>query len=190
MEIATIKIVHYRQSKRRPGGGPCLVCGRPSGPRRAARSRHRARSSSRSSHPARPRISRAWGATGSSAHDTDRAPSLPSGSAIRTCRVWSPPRHPTSTAPRHNGAHGRVWGWVETQSITRQFSTGLRMLDSGSSRSANRSAPKILCCPASAQKSPINTGLCAETSALRGAGRARKFALSGPLSPKLWTAWI
>ena len=71
-----------------------------------------------------------------------------------------------------------------------ELSTARRMLDPGSSPSASRTAPNILCRLASAQKSPINTGLRAKTSALRQAGRDSKFPLSGRLSPNLPTARI
>jgi hypothetical protein len=48
-----------------------------------------------------------------------------------------------------------------------ELSTAWRMLDPGSSRSASRTAPNVLWLLASAKQSPINTGLRAQTSALR-----------------------
>jgi hypothetical protein len=71
-----------------------------------------------------------------------------------------------------------------------KLSTKRRVLDSGLSRSASRTAPNILCRLASAQKSPINTGLRAQTSAPRQPGGDPKFALSGRFSPNLWTSLI
>ena len=63
------------------------------------------------------------------------------------------------------------------------------MLDSGSSPSASRTAPNILCRLASAQKSPINTGLRIQSPALRHPGGDPKFALCGRFSPNLSLRW-
>ena len=63
-----------------------------------------------------------------------------------------------------------------------------RTASSNPSSPASRAAPNILCWLVSAEKSPINTGLHVQSSALRPPGGDPKFALSGLLSPKLWTS--
>ena len=65
-----------------------------------------------------------------------------------------------------------------------QGETGSRL----TAPSASRTARNILCRLARAEKSPINTGLRAQTSGLRHTRREPKFVLSGRLSPNLWTS--
>jgi len=59
-----------------------------------------------------------------------------------------------------------------------------RMLDPSSSPSASLSTSNILRWLASPQKSPINTGLRAQTSGLQRTSRDPKFSLSGPFFSK------
>ena len=114
------------------------------------------------------------------------SPRTDRGTPTSLCATWGP----IAKKQVRNSERQAHPSFRDSAPLTSSREIENRTLGSKRARSASRTAPNILCWLVIAEKSPINTGLHAQTSALQSPGGDLKFALSGRLSPNLWTSLI